>query len=82
MTSTRIAILVTALLSCGCQLMQREMWIIDEEEEPRSASEPIADVTVRYKDLVYLRNSVARANLTLGRDTDPPGPLERNVVIE
>jgi hypothetical protein len=41
---------------------------------------PIADVTVRYKDLVYLRNSVARANLTLGRSSEPPGPLERNVV--
>ncbi|MGI9592442.1 MAG: hypothetical protein ACR2P8_13810 [Myxococcota bacterium] len=41
---------------------------------------PIADVTIRYKDLVYLRNSVARANLTLGRSADPPGPLERNVV--
>ena len=41
---------------------------------------PIADVTVRYKDLVYLRNNVARANLTLGRSSDPPGPLERNVV--
>ena len=41
---------------------------------------PIADVTVRYKDLVYLRNNVARANLTLGRSSAPPGPLERNVV--
>ncbi len=40
---------------------------------------PVADVTVRYKDLVYLRNGVARANLTLGRSSDPPGPLERNV---
>jgi len=41
---------------------------------------PIADVTVRYKDLVYLRNSVARSNLTLARDAAPPGPLELNVV--
>jgi hypothetical protein len=41
---------------------------------------PIADVTVRYKDLVYLRNSVARDHLSLGRSADPPGPLERNVV--
>jgi hypothetical protein len=41
---------------------------------------PIADVTVRYKDLVFLRNGVARANLTLGRDSASPGPLERNVV--
>jgi hypothetical protein len=41
---------------------------------------PIADVTVRYKDLVYLRNGVARANLTLGRSTAPARPLERNVV--
>ena len=41
---------------------------------------PIADVSVRYKDLVYLRNGVARANLHLGRSSDPPGPLEQNVV--
>jgi hypothetical protein len=41
---------------------------------------PIADVTIRYKDLVYLRNSVARSNLTLARDAAPPGPLELNVV--
>jgi hypothetical protein len=41
---------------------------------------PIAEVTVRYKDLVYLRNSVARAHLALGRGGDAPGPLERNVV--
>ncbi len=41
---------------------------------------PIADVTVRYKDLVYLRNNVARTNLTLGHTASAPGPLERNVV--
>jgi hypothetical protein len=41
---------------------------------------PIADVTVRYKDLVYLRNSVARTNLSLARSSQPAGPLERNVV--
>jgi hypothetical protein len=41
---------------------------------------PIADVTVRYKDLVYLRNSVARTNLSLARGSQPAGPLERNVV--
>jgi hypothetical protein len=41
---------------------------------------PIMDVTVRYKDLVFLRNGVARANLTVARDTASPGPLERNVV--
>ncbi len=45
-----------------------------------AAPGPIADVTVRYKDLVYLRNSVARANLTLGLGAASPGPLERNVV--
>lgn len=37
-------------------------------------------MTVRYKDLVYLRNGVARANLSLGRSAEPPGLLERNVV--
>jgi hypothetical protein len=41
---------------------------------------PIADVTVRYKDLVHLRNGVSRASLDLGRDMRPAGPLERNVL--
>ncbi len=41
---------------------------------------PIADVTVRYKDLVHLRNGVARANLTLPSGETEAGPLERNVV--
>jgi hypothetical protein len=40
---------------------------------------PIADVTVRYKDLVKLKNSVARVNLSLDRTTALAGPLERNV---
>lgn len=40
---------------------------------------PIADVTVRYKDLVYLRNGVARASLSLGRRSSPRGPLEVSV---
>jgi hypothetical protein len=38
---------------------------------------PLADVTLRYKDVVYLRNGVARANLTLERrrprQPDPRG---------
>lgn len=41
---------------------------------------PVAEVTVRYKDLVFLRNGVARAGLKLGHDPGPPGPLEHNVV--
>ena len=41
---------------------------------------PIADVTVRYKDLVRLNNGVARSSLQLGRDPQPPGPLELNVL--
>ena len=41
---------------------------------------PVADVTARYKDLVKLRNGVARANLTLGHDTRRVGPLEQNVL--
>ena len=40
----------------------------------------LADVTIRYKDLVYLKNGVARDNLTLERRTTAQGPLERNVL--
>ncbi|MBK9658231.1 MAG: hypothetical protein IPO66_23655 [Rhodanobacteraceae bacterium] len=40
----------------------------------------IADVTVRYKDLVFLRNGVAQANLSMGSLPDAAGPLERNVL--
>ncbi|MBN1944635.1 MAG: VWA domain-containing protein [Bradymonadales bacterium] len=40
---------------------------------------PVADVTVRYKDLVHLRNSVARDHLSLQRGRHSMGPLERNV---
>jgi len=40
---------------------------------------PVAEVTVRYKDLVHLRNGVARSGLQLGRDPRAPGPLEHNV---
>lgn len=41
---------------------------------------PIADVTVRYKDLLYLRNAVVRSNLTLESGHKPSGPLEENVL--
>jgi len=41
---------------------------------------PIADVTLRYKDLIYQRNGVARANLVLGAELRTAGPLERNVL--
>jgi hypothetical protein len=41
---------------------------------------PIADVVVRYKDLVYLRNGVARAALSLDDDERAPGTLQRNVL--
>jgi hypothetical protein len=40
----------------------------------------VADVTVRYKDLVYLRNGVARDHLSLARGDDAAGPLERSVL--
>jgi len=40
----------------------------------------IADVTLRYKDVVYLRNGVARASLTVGGSQRASGPLERNVL--
>jgi hypothetical protein len=41
---------------------------------------PIADVTVRYKDLAFLRNGVARARLALERQQKIAGPLEYNVL--
>jgi hypothetical protein len=41
---------------------------------------PIAHVTLRYKDLLYLRNGTARASLGLLRDERPPGALETNVL--
>ena len=41
---------------------------------------PIADVTVRYKDVVYLRNGVAQAHLTIEPGLRAAGPLERNVM--
>jgi hypothetical protein len=41
---------------------------------------PVADVTVRYKDLVHMKNGVARAHLRVGRGEQANGPLERNVL--
>lgn len=41
---------------------------------------PLADVTVRYKDLVQLRNGVGRASVALGNVHRAVGPLERNVL--
>jgi hypothetical protein len=41
---------------------------------------PVADISVRYKDLVYRRNGVARARLTIEDGRRDPGPLERNVL--
>jgi len=41
---------------------------------------PVADVTVRYKDVVHMRNGVARAHLRVGRSESDAGPLERNVL--
>jgi TonB family protein len=40
---------------------------------------PIASVTARYKDLVHLDNTVARASLGLPRSDAAPGPLETSV---
>ena len=36
-------------------------------------------MTARYKDLVQLENTVARASLALPRSEDAPGPLEMSV---
>lgn len=42
---------------------------------------PLADVQLRYKDLVHLENGVTRARLDLPRGQGKtPGPLERNVL--
>ena len=41
---------------------------------------PVADVSVRYKDLVYRRNGVARAQLAVEDGHRGPGPLEHNVL--
>lgn len=40
---------------------------------------PIAEVTARYKDLVQLENTVARASLALARKEAAPGTLETGV---
>ena len=40
----------------------------------------IADVRIRYKDLVHLKNAVATANLSVGRSVSALGPLEQNVL--
>ncbi len=40
----------------------------------------ISDVQVRYKDLVFMKNGVARANLSLTRSEAALGPLEQNVL--
>jgi Ca-activated chloride channel family protein len=40
----------------------------------------VADVSVRYKDVVFLRNGVARASLSLPAGEQAMGPLERNVL--
>jgi hypothetical protein len=45
-----------------------------------SGSGPIADVSVRYKDLAFLKNSVARTSLALPRTDQAAGVLERNVL--
>ena len=41
---------------------------------------PVADVTVRYKDVVNLKNGVAQASLALDDTRREAGPLERNVL--
>ena len=41
---------------------------------------PIAEVTLRYKDVVNLENGVAQASLSLGSGARATGPLELNVL--
>lgn len=45
-----------------------------------TAPGPIADVSVRYKDLVYLRNGLGRANLSLPHTRQASAALEHNVL--
>lgn len=41
---------------------------------------PVADVSVRYKDLVYRRNGIVRARLAIDDGQRARGPLELNVL--
>lgn len=41
---------------------------------------PLADVTARFKDLVWMKNGVVSANLSLERGQAETGPLEHNVI--
>jgi Ca-activated chloride channel family protein len=41
---------------------------------------PLLEVSVRYKDLVHLRNGITRARLTIPAGARERGPLERNVL--
>lgn len=41
---------------------------------------PVADVTARFKDLVFLRNGVVRAQLSVERGESARGPLQINVL--
>ena len=41
---------------------------------------PVADLSVRYKDLVYRRNGTVRARLALADGVRARGPLENNVL--
>lgn len=41
---------------------------------------PIADVRVRYKDLISVKNSVSRAQLSIDSQQRTAGQLERNVI--
>jgi hypothetical protein len=40
----------------------------------------VADVSVRFKDLIHLRNNVARATLSVASGERRVGPLQRNVL--
>ncbi|MBF0152747.1 MAG: hypothetical protein HQL64_03280 [Magnetococcales bacterium] len=41
---------------------------------------PVVDVTVRYKDVVFMKNNVFRQTLPLANHREAPGPLEHNVI--
>ncbi|MEO5333728.1 MAG: hypothetical protein H7839_17080 [Magnetococcus sp. YQC-5] len=41
---------------------------------------PVVDLTVRYKDLVFMKNTIFRQTLQLTAHRESPGPLEQNVI--
>ncbi len=54
--------------------------LLDVVAGNNNATNAIADVTLRYKDLLYLRNAISRKQLSLGNNPKTLGPLQLNVM--